>query len=54
MSVLAQEDIERFRRDGYLKFGQVIGMEAVESLRDALERTMAWFDQYLKTPTVTH
>lgn len=40
MSVLSQEEIARFRRDGYLKFRSVLPMAEVESLQCALDRTI--------------
>ena len=41
MSILTQEQMERFHRDGYLKFGSVIEAAEVERLRAALDRVIA-------------
>jgi len=41
MSVLSPEQIERFHRDGYLKFGRVIDDRQVEGLRAELDRVLA-------------
>jgi phytanoyl-CoA hydroxylase len=40
MEVLTPQEVERFHRDGYLKFRSVLDEQAVQTLRDALERTM--------------
>ncbi len=40
MAVLTPEQVGRFRRDGYLKFGQVLDPPQVEALRDALDRVI--------------
>jgi len=40
MSTLTQSQKEAFYRDGYLKFGKVLEMEQVETLRNALSRTI--------------
>ncbi|MBW3623430.1 MAG: phytanoyl-CoA dioxygenase family protein, partial [Armatimonadetes bacterium] len=39
-NVLTPEQVERFRRDGYLKFGRVLDVGQVETLRTALDRTI--------------
>lgn len=41
MAILTDEKIGKFRRDGYLKFGAVISDEQIQSLRSALDRTIA-------------
>lgn len=41
MEVLTPEQAERFHRDGYLRFGRVLGEEDVERLRGALARVIA-------------
>lgn len=41
MAVLTQEQVERFYRDGYMKFGRILDLEQVERLRAALDRTIA-------------
>lgn len=41
MEILTPEQQARFYRDGYLKFGRVIEAAEVESLRAALDRTIA-------------
>ena len=40
MEVLTADEVERFWRDGYLKFRQVIGREGLETLRSALDRVI--------------
>lgn len=40
MEQLTPEQVERFHRDGYLKFGRVLDDEQVETLRSALARTI--------------
>jgi ectoine hydroxylase-related dioxygenase (phytanoyl-CoA dioxygenase family) len=44
MEILTAEQVEQFRRDGYLKFGRVIENDQVERLRAALERVIAGED----------
>ena len=39
--VLSEEQVERFRRDGYLKFGRVVDDAQVEAMRAALDRIIA-------------
>ncbi|HLK55924.1 MAG TPA: phytanoyl-CoA dioxygenase family protein [Chthonomonadaceae bacterium] len=41
MSILTPEQMEKFHRDGYLKFGRVIQAAAVKRLRAALDRVIA-------------
>jgi ectoine hydroxylase-related dioxygenase (phytanoyl-CoA dioxygenase family) len=41
MEMLTQEQVERFHRDGYLRYTRVISDEQIETLRAALERTIA-------------
>jgi len=41
MEALSQPEVDRFRRDGYLKFRQVIDDDDLEDLRVALDRTIA-------------
>ena len=40
MAVLSPEQLERFHRDGYLKFGRVIDDEQIETLRAGLDRVI--------------
>lgn len=40
LSVLTREQVEQFRRDGYLRFGRVISDEQVEAMRAALDRVI--------------
>jgi ectoine hydroxylase-related dioxygenase (phytanoyl-CoA dioxygenase family) len=41
VGLLSERQISDFRRDGYLKFGPAISPNEVESLRSALDRTIA-------------
>ena len=41
MEILAPEQVERFRTDGYLRFGRVLDEEQVERLRATLDRVIA-------------
>src|SRR5262249_47583172 len=41
MEILTEAEFERFHTDGYLKFRRVISEEQIESLRTALDRTIA-------------
>src|SRR5262245_18845769 len=41
MGVLTGEQVERFHRDGYLKFGRVLEPAQVERMRAALDRIIA-------------
>src|SRR5437773_7754572 len=41
MQLLSEQQVEAFRRDGYLKFGRVIDDARVEPLRGALDRVIA-------------
>ncbi|MCC6729126.1 MAG: phytanoyl-CoA dioxygenase family protein [Chthonomonadales bacterium] len=41
MEVLSQEQVEGFRRDGYLRFGRVLDAAGVQGLREALARAAA-------------
>ncbi|HZT43229.1 MAG TPA: phytanoyl-CoA dioxygenase family protein [Chthonomonadaceae bacterium] len=41
MRIFTPEQVEKFHRDGYLKFGRVIETAEVERLREALDRVMA-------------
>ena len=40
MQTLTDEQISRFRRDGYLKYRQVISNEQINHLRDALDKVI--------------
>src|SRR5207253_10318040 len=41
MEILTEAEFERFHADGYLKFRRVISDEQLESMRAALDRTIA-------------
>jgi ectoine hydroxylase-related dioxygenase (phytanoyl-CoA dioxygenase family) len=41
MEILNQEEVERFHRDGYLKFRRVISDQQIERLRGELDRIIA-------------
>ena len=41
MEILTQDEVERFHRDGYLKFRRVISDQQIEKLRGALDRVIA-------------
>jgi phytanoyl-CoA hydroxylase len=40
LAILTQDQVDRFHRDGYLKFGRVLSEQQVEILRTALDRTI--------------
>ncbi|GAC1435478.1 MAG: hypothetical protein NVSMB6_32190 [Burkholderiaceae bacterium] len=40
MSVLTPQEVDRFHRDGYLKFRRVISEATVQTLRDALDKVI--------------
>ncbi len=41
MAIITPDQVAKFRRDGYLRFGRVIDHDQVERLRAALDRTIA-------------